>query len=80
MTGDGYLAEIRLFAGNFAPEHWMFCEGQILRLAQNSAMFVLLGNRFGGDGRSTFALPRIEHPTFGMHYIICIEGYFPFRP
>ena len=51
------LAEIRMFGGNFAPRGWALCEGQLLPIAQNQALFSLLGTIYGGDGRSSFALP-----------------------
>jgi len=52
-----FLAEIRMFAGNFAPRSWAFCQGQILSIAQNTALFSLLGTTYGGNGQTTFALP-----------------------
>jgi len=54
---DGTLAEIRWFAGNFAPRNWAFCNGQILSISQNTALFSLLGTTYGGNGQTTFALP-----------------------
>jgi microcystin-dependent protein len=57
---DFYLGEIRMFAGNFAPQGWMKCEGQILSIAQNSALFSLLGTTYGGNGTTTFALPDLR--------------------
>src|SRR3954471_779815 len=54
---EGTIAEIRLFAGNFAPRSWAFCQGQILSIAQNTALFSLLGTTYGGNGQTTFALP-----------------------
>lgn len=54
---EGYLAEIRMFAGNFAPRGWAFCQGQIISIAQNTALFALLGTTYGGNGQTTFALP-----------------------
>src|SRR5690349_15483246 len=54
---EGYLAEIRMFGGNFAPRFWATCSGQILSIAQNTALFSLLGTTFGGNGQTTFALP-----------------------
>lgn len=51
------LAEIRMFAGNFAPRGWAFCQGQILPISQNTALFSLLGTTYGGNGQTTFALP-----------------------
>ncbi|MES2773934.1 MAG: tail fiber protein [Bacteroidota bacterium] len=54
---EGYIAEIRMFAGNFAPRNWAFCQGQIMSIAQNTALFSLLGTTYGGNGQTTFALP-----------------------
>src|SRR5271165_6538368 len=54
-----FVAEIRIFCGNFAPVGWAFCNGQILPISQNTALFSLLGTTYGGDGRSTFALPNL---------------------
>jgi microcystin-dependent protein len=57
---DPFIGEIRMFAGNFAPRGWAFCNGQILPIAQNTALFSLLGTTYGGDGRTTFALPDLR--------------------
>ena len=57
---EGYLAEIRMFAGNFAPRGWAFCQGQLLSIAQNTALFSLLGTTYGGNGQTTFALPDLR--------------------
>lgn len=57
---EGTLAEIRMFAGNFAPRGWAFCQGQIISIAQNTALFALLGTTYGGNGQTTFALPDIR--------------------
>lgn len=57
---DPFVAEIRIFAGNFAPRHWAFCDGQLLPISQNTALFSLLGTTYGGDGKSTFALPDLQ--------------------
>jgi microcystin-dependent protein len=54
------LAEIRMFAGNFAPRDWSFCNGQLLSIAQNTAVFALLGTTYGGDGQNTFGLPDLR--------------------
>jgi len=54
---EGMLGEVRMFAGNFAPRTWAFCEGQLLPINQNQALFSILGTIYGGDGRTTFALP-----------------------
>jgi microcystin-dependent protein len=55
-----YVGEIRIFAGNFAPAGWMFCEGQLLAISENSTLFQLIGTTYGGDGQSTFALPDLR--------------------
>ncbi len=57
---DGYIGEVRLFAGNFAPRGWAFCSGQILSIAQNTALFSILGTTYGGNGQTTFALPDLR--------------------
>jgi microcystin-dependent protein len=57
---DGYIAEIRMFAGNFAPRNWALCQGQILAISQNTALFSLLGTTYGGNGQTTFALPDLR--------------------
>jgi microcystin-dependent protein len=55
-----YVGEIRMFAGNFAPAGWMFCEGQQLPISENETLFQLIGTTYGGDGESTFALPDLR--------------------
>jgi microcystin-dependent protein len=55
-----YVGEIRMFAGNFAPAGWMFCEGQLLPISENETLFQLIGTTYGGDGQSTFALPDLQ--------------------
>jgi microcystin-dependent protein len=55
-----YVGEIRMFAGNFAPAGWMFCEGQILPISENETLFNLIGTTYGGDGQETFALPDLR--------------------
>ena len=57
---DQFLAEIRIFPFNFPPTGWAFCEGQIMPISQNTALFALLGTTYGGDGKSTFALPNLQ--------------------
>lgn len=57
---EPFLAEIVMFAGSFAPRGWAFCQGQILSIAQNTALFSLLGTTFGGNGQTTFALPDLR--------------------
>ena len=55
-----FVAEIRIFAGNFAPTGWAQCNGQLMPISQNTALFSLLGTTYGGDGKSTFALPNLQ--------------------
>src|SRR5919107_2606318 len=55
-----YVGEVRMFAGNFAPAGWMFCEGQELPISENETLFQLLGTTYGGDGESTFGLPDLR--------------------
>ena len=55
-----YIGEIRMFAGNFAPAGWMFCEGQLLPISENETLFQLIGTTYGGDGESTFGLPDLR--------------------
>lgn len=58
-----FIGEIRIFAGNFAPRGWLMCQGQLLSIAQNTALFSLLGTAYGGDGRVTFGLPDLRGRT-----------------
>ena len=67
---DPFIAEIIMFGGNFAPRGWAFCDGQLLPISSNSALFSILGTTYGGDGRTTFALPDLRgrvsmHPGNG---------------
>lgn len=55
-----YVGEIRMFAGNFAPAGWQFCEGQLLPISENEVLFQLIGTMYGGDGQETFALPNLQ--------------------
>jgi microcystin-dependent protein len=55
-----YVGEIKMFAGNFAPAGWMFCEGNVLPISENETLFQLIGTTYGGDGESTFALPDLR--------------------
>jgi microcystin-dependent protein len=55
-----YVGEVRMFAGNFAPAGWMFCEGQLLPISENETLFNLIGTTYGGDGQSTFSLPDLR--------------------
>lgn len=76
---EEYIGAIKLFAGNYAPRCYMECAGQLLQVRQYQAMFAILGTAYGGDGRETFALPKLESPVPGCRYIICVDGLFPTR-
>lgn len=74
---DPFVAEVKIFAGNFAPRGWATCDGQLLPISQNTALFSLIGITYGGDGRSTCALPNLKgravmHPGHG-------PGLTPYR-
>src|SRR5438309_8664761 len=72
-----YVGEIRMFAGNFAPAGWMFCEGQLLPISENETLFQLIGTTYGGDGQSTFALPDLRGRLplhFGDGFILAETG------
>ena len=74
---DGYIGYVTLFAGNFEPKNWAFCNGQIMQIGQNTALFSILGTYYGGDGISTFALPNLQGRTvvgagqspFSLYYL-----------
>ncbi len=78
MAMDPYIGEISMFAGNFPPKGWAFCQGQLLSISQNSALFSLLGTTYGGNGVTTFALPDLrgrvplgpgQSPGVSMNYV-----------
>jgi microcystin-dependent protein len=68
-----YVGEIRMFGGNFNPNGWMFCEGQLLPIAENEVLFQLIGTTYGGDGESTFALPNLQSRV-PMHFGAAASG------
>ena len=85
---EGTIGEIKMFGGNFAPRNWAFCSGQLLPIANNEALFSILGTNYGGDGRTTFSLPDLrEKDENGKprnwnnepSYIICLTGMYPSR-
>src|SRR4030088_1870103 len=72
-----YVGEIRMFAGNFAPAGWMFCEGQLLPISEFETLFNLIGTTYGGDGQSTFALPDLRGRLpvhFGYGFTLAESG------
>lgn len=78
---EPYLGQIELFAFNFAPQGWAFCEGQLLPINVNQALFSLLGTTYGGDGVGNFALPKLSgaEPLQGLRYCIALTGIYPPR-
>jgi len=76
-----YVGEIRMFAGNFAPAGWMFCEGQLLPISENETLFQLIGMAYGGDGEQTFCLPDLrgripihQGNGFGNNFVLAETG------
>ena len=72
-----FLGTILPWGGEAAPKNFLFCDGQTLKIAENHALYSLLGNRFGGDSIVNFKLPKLNEPTKPMKSIICIAGIFP---
>src|SRR5256885_14539988 len=74
---EPYVGEIRIFAGNFAPAGWMFCDGPILPISENETLFTLIGTTYGGDGQENFALPNLSSRIpihFGNGFILAETG------
>ena len=71
MNGPYFTGEITIFAGTFAPRGWLKCDGSILSISQHTSLFSILGTQYGGNGRTTFAIPNIP-PKNGVMYIINI--------
>ena len=73
-----FIGQIMMAGFNFAPKFWALANGQLLPINQNQALFALIGNTYGGNGQTTFALPDLRHlAPDHMTYMICIEGAFP---
>lgn len=81
MDVDALIGTIMLFPYNFVPSGWMSCEGQILTITQYQALYSLIGPTYGGDGRTTFALPNLKgaEPLPTIKYYIAITGLYPSR-
>ncbi len=80
-----YIGEVRLFAGNFAPQGWAFCDGSTLEIQSNTALFSILGVQYGGDGTRNYQLPNLaplaeaDGGATPIRYIICLQGIYPQR-
>ena len=77
-----FVGSIVLVAFSYAPEGWAFCNGQLLSINQNTALFSLLGTTYGGDGKTNFALPSLNAGALqsGLNYMIALNGIYPSRP
>ncbi len=74
-----FLGMITLFPYNFTPRNWVRCDGRVLPIESNQALFALLGTQFGGDGMTNFAVPKLEGPASDINYYIATQGIFPQR-
>jgi microcystin-dependent protein len=79
---DPFVGETRVFSFDFAPEGWLPCDGRLLSISENTVLFALIGNKYGGDGKSNFAIPTLKGPDSGgeaLGYYLAIVGVFPPR-
>ncbi|MDX1997066.1 MAG: tail fiber protein [Thermoanaerobaculia bacterium] len=77
---DSFVGQIAIFPFSFAPTGWLLCAGQLLPISQYPALFSLIGDSFGGDGRTNFAVPNYQNQApKGSQYYICLQGNFPPR-
>lgn len=81
---EEYIGDIKLFAGTYCPQDYMYCDGQTLAIQQNAALFAIIGCQYGGNCTQTFCLPNLNKNTMlegtTLKYIICTQGIFPPRP
>jgi len=73
---NAFIGFIALNAGGVTPQGWMVCNGQLLQIVANPALYALLGSKYGGDGKKTFALPKLAGPE-GTTYMIATQGMYP---
>jgi microcystin-dependent protein len=76
---EPFIGQIQLLPYSFAPKGWAPCDGSLLSIASNTALFSLLGTNFGGDGKTTFALPKLAGPSASVGYYIALNGIYPSR-
>jgi len=78
---DYFIGDICLFPYSFTPRGWIKCDGALLPIQQYDTLYALIGNKFGGDGRTNFGVPNLQgaEPIPDMGYYICVEGIFPSR-
>jgi microcystin-dependent protein len=81
---ESFIGTVIKFAGNFAPEGWLLCNGQTLEINNYQALYSIIGNRYGGDGAHDFNIPNLNDPTLRLNvgpvWIICVDGIYPSRP
>jgi microcystin-dependent protein len=79
MDKSEIVGTIKLFAGNFCPSGYLYCDGQIISITSNLVLYNIIGNNYGGDGKKTFALPKLntDADNTGVKYIICVSGIYP---
>ena len=81
---EEYIGDIKLFAGTYCPQNYMYCNGQAVAIQQNPALFSVLGTQYGGNGSQTFCLPNLNKNAIiegtNLKYIICTQGLYPVRP
>jgi microcystin-dependent protein len=77
--GEPFWGQISLVPYNFVPRGWAKCNGQLLPIMQNQALFSLIGTTFGGDGHTNFALPTLEAPGEHLQWVIALNGIYPSR-
>lgn len=77
---DAFIGSVMLFAApNYNVQNYVPCDGRLLPIVQYQALFALVGTTYGGDGHTTFAVPRLSGPAEGLSYQICVNGIFPSR-
>lgn len=78
---EGMVGEIKLFAGNYVPfpSNWAACDGKMMPIENNTMLFSVIGTSFGGNGHTTFALPKLTPPSEDLRYVICVDGIYPSR-
>jgi microcystin-dependent protein len=76
---EPFIGQIQSLPYNFAPRGWALCDGRVLPISQNTALFSLIGTNFGGDGKTTFALPKLAGPAPNVSYYIALTGIYPAR-
>jgi microcystin-dependent protein len=79
VTMEPFIGQIMLFPYGFEPRGWALCDGKMLGVRDYSSLFSLLGKKFGGDGRTTFGLPKMSGPANNVAYYIALQGIYPSR-